>query len=153
MLECPIDCARPRAHHCSSRRPGGPSPETSLSKTLIPLVVVIFASLPAAPALGERFSFSPLDRDVLEQTAIVPAAAAVDAFTASGGGHVILTRFCGGKCLQCEGKSLVAANFETSGRDCVDYPQGIEVPQGETVRCTNVCETVNAALFSGVRRP
>lgn len=124
-----------------------------MPKPLIRLVLVMIVSLVGTPAMGERFSFSPLDQNVLEQTAIVPAAAAVDAFTASGGGHIILKRFCGGKCLQCEGKTLIAANFETSGRDCIDYPRGIEIPQGETVRCTNVCESANAALFSGVRHP
>lgn len=97
--------------------------------------------------------FSPLDQRVLEQTALVPAAASVTAYTAPRDGRVVLTRFCGGECVQCEGTTLGSRAFASRGKGCVEHPKGLELPPGEAVRCTNTCNTMGAALFSGLLKP
>lgn len=109
--------------------------------------------LPALPAHAGTKIFSPLDDAVLEQTTLVPAAGSVTAYTAPRDGRVVLTRFCGDRCVECEGETLGARAFEVRGFGCVEHPKGIELPPGETVRCTNRCQTMGAALFSGRLRP
>ncbi len=113
--------------------------------------VSLTLSGPAAHA-GTKM-FSPLDQRVLEQTALVPAAGSITAYTAPRDGRVVLTRFCGGECVQCEGTTLGSGAFASRGKPCVEHPKGLELPPGETVRCTNTCNTMGAALFSGLLKP
>lgn len=116
-------------------------------------VLVAAASLIALsvlPASAGTKTFSPLDHRVIEQTTLVPAAGSVTAYTVPSDRRVKLTRFCGDGCVRCEGATLGATAFTVQTGQCVEHPRGIELPPGETVRCTNSCPTMEAALFSGV---
>jgi len=97
--------------------------------------------------------FSPLDRGILEQTTLVPATQSVTAYTVPPNVRVVLKRFCRDDCVRCEGAILGSKAFEAQSGRCVEHPHGLELPPGETVRCTNACTTMGAALFSGVLRP
>lgn len=114
---------------------------------------IALLTLSALPAHAGKATFSPLDEDVLEQTTLVPASGSVTAYTAPPKGHVFLTRFCGNGCVHCEGNTLGKRVFEAPNGSCAVHPKGVELPPGETVRCTNRCERVGAAMFSGVLRP
>ncbi|MDG2308452.1 MAG: hypothetical protein P8R42_28065 [Candidatus Binatia bacterium] len=116
------------------------------------LVLCAAVSLTALPAFAGTKMFSPLDHRVLEQTTLVPAAGSVTAYTVPSDAHVVLTRFCGGGCIQCEGATLGRKAFQAGTARCVEHPKGIEMPPGETVHCTNTCKTMRAALFSGLLR-
>lgn len=109
-------------------------------------------ALSALPASAGTKIFSPLDHGVIEQTTLVPAAGSVAAYTVPSDRRVTLTRFCGDGCVQCEGATLGAKAFTVRSGRCVEHPSGIELPPGETVRCTNSCPTMGAALFSGLLR-
>ncbi len=111
---------------------------------------VLLLALWALPAFAGTKSFSPLDHRVLEKTTLVPAAGSVTAYTVPTDARLVLTRFCGDSCVTCEGKTLGKKAFESHGSGCVEHPSGLELPPGETVRCTNTCRTMGAALFSGV---
>lgn len=110
-------------------------------------------ALPAPSAGAGAQGFSPLDPDVLEQTTLVPAAESVTAYTVPSDARVVLTRFCGNGCVRCAGETLGPKAFDCHGRRCVEHTHGIELPPGETIRCTNVCKTMGAAMFSGVLGP
>ncbi len=109
-------------------------------------------ALSALPAFAGTKIFSPLDHRVLEQTTLVPAAGSVTAYTVPSDAKVVLTRFCGDGCVRCEGATLGKKAFQSRNGGCVEHPKGIELPPGETVRCTNSCQTMGAALFSGLLR-
>lgn len=117
---------------------------------LVLVAAAFLIALPALPANAGTKIFSPLDGAVIEQTTLVPAAGSVTAYTVPSDKRVMLTRFCGDGCVQCEGKTLGTKVFTTQSGRCVVHPQGVELPPGETVRCTNSCQTMKAALFSGV---
>lgn len=124
-----------------------------MRSTLSRLVLGAAASLialSALPAIAGTKIFSPLDHGVIEQTTLVPAAASVTAYTVPSGKRVTLTRFCGDGCVRCEGATLGRKAFNSGTARCVEHPKGIELPPGETVRCTNTCKTMGAALFSAV---
>ena len=97
--------------------------------------------------------FSPLDQRVIEKTTLVPAEESVTAYTAPHDARVLLTRFCGGDCVRCEGTTVGSKVFGNGNQNCVEHPHGFELPPGETVRCTNTCDTMKAALFSGLLEP
>lgn len=117
------------------------------------VAAVTFCALSAPPAGAGTKIFSPLDQRVLEQTTLIPAAASVTAYTAPSNARVVLTRFCGNGCVHCEGETVGKSAFEASNGGCAVHPQGLELPPGETVRCTNTCKTMGAALFSGTLNP
>ena len=116
--------------------------------TLASLIV-----LAGVPARAGTTSFSPLDTRLIEKTTLVPPAQSVTAYTVPADGRVVLTRFCGDTCIWCEGATLGHEAFAARGSRCIEHPRGIELPPGETVRCTNHCRTMSAALFSGTLRP
>lgn len=132
-----------------------PTKEKQFVRSPLPRIALAAAtaaviSLSALPADAGTKSFSPLDGAVIEKTTLVPAAGSVTAYTVPSDKRVKLTRFCGDGCVRCEGEILGSKVFTAREGRCVVHPQGVHLPPGETVRCTNSCPTMKAALFSGV---
>ena len=135
-------------------RPFSTFPSKASRSFVCTLATVLLAStFSPAEVRADQARYSPLDVSVIELTKLIPPSESVTAYTAPSDSAILLTRFCGDRCVSCEGKSLDARAFHTGQTPCIRYQPGIELPAGESVRCTNRCTTMNAALFSGVRRP
>ena len=125
-----------RPHPTSAARPR-PKATRKLARLVFVAVVVVALAPLHSDATQPRYS--PLDGSVLELTKLIPPSESITAYTAPSDAAMVLTRFCGDQCVSCQGTSLREDAFHTGRARCVRYQPGIELPPGETVRCTNHC--------------
>ena len=79
-------------------------------------------------ARADKARYSPLDTGVIELTKLIPPSESVTAYTAPTDSAIVLTRFCGDRCVSCEGAGLDAKAFHTGTTPCIRYHPELNCP-------------------------